>query len=199
MHLTYSFIYLVKDRTHNFHRFNPFWIYTVHPHISVDMYYSHPLLLANSHIAHTNLSDCFHVINDGSPSRIRRVRRISLGMTTRPRSSIRLTIPVAFIEWISLTHLFLALLLFAGIGGICGKSGKFRRGCDRCVQRRENGTDYGTRKMRFRRQRKNRPKIAENNGSEKSTLHFLKWCILKLIIEICSVAEWHDRIVTTGV
>ena len=38
-----------------------------------------------------------NVINNGSPSRIRMVRRISLGMTTRPRSSIRLTIPVAFI------------------------------------------------------------------------------------------------------
>ena len=38
-----------------------------------------------------------NVINNGSPSRIRMVRRISLGMTTRPRSSIRRTIPVAFI------------------------------------------------------------------------------------------------------
>ena len=38
-----------------------------------------------------------NVICDGSPSRIRMVRRISLGMTTRPRSSIRRTIPVAFI------------------------------------------------------------------------------------------------------
>ena len=38
-----------------------------------------------------------NVISNGSPSRIRMVRRISLGMTTRPRSSIRRTIPVAFI------------------------------------------------------------------------------------------------------
>ena len=38
-----------------------------------------------------------NVICNGSPSRIRMVRRISLGMTTRPRSSIRRTIPVAFI------------------------------------------------------------------------------------------------------
>ena len=37
-----------------------------------------------------------NVICDGSPSRMRMVRRISLGMTTRPRSSIRRTIPVAF-------------------------------------------------------------------------------------------------------
>ena len=37
-------------------------------------------------------------ISSGSPSRIRRVRRISFGITTRPRSSILLTIPVAFIS-----------------------------------------------------------------------------------------------------
>ena len=38
-----------------------------------------------------------NVINNGSPSRIRMVRRISFGMTTRPRSSMRRTMPVAFI------------------------------------------------------------------------------------------------------
>ena len=38
-----------------------------------------------------------NVISNGSPSRMRMVRRISFGITTRPRSSIRLTIPVAFI------------------------------------------------------------------------------------------------------
>ncbi len=38
-----------------------------------------------------------NVISVGSPSRIRMVRLISLGMTTLPRSSILLTIPVAFI------------------------------------------------------------------------------------------------------
>ena len=36
-------------------------------------------------------------ISRGSPSRILIVLRISLGMTTRPKSSILLTIPVAFI------------------------------------------------------------------------------------------------------
>ena len=36
-------------------------------------------------------------ISSGSPSRMRMVRRISLGMTTRPRSSILRTMPVAFI------------------------------------------------------------------------------------------------------
>ena len=38
-----------------------------------------------------------NIISSGSPSRIRMVLRISLGMTTRPRSSMRRTIPVAFI------------------------------------------------------------------------------------------------------
>ena len=47
-------------------------------------------------MAKQNLSHRANVICDGSPSRILMVRRISLGMTTRPRSSIRLTIPVAF-------------------------------------------------------------------------------------------------------
>lgn len=41
---------------------------------------------------------CVHVVSNGSPSRIRMVRRISFGITTRPRSSIRRTIPVAFIK-----------------------------------------------------------------------------------------------------
>ena len=47
------------------------------------------------------LNSCFiawcQCYSSGSPSRIRIVRRISFGMTIRPRSSIRLTIPVAFI------------------------------------------------------------------------------------------------------
>ena len=53
----------------------------------VTMYYSHPRRLARSSIAKQNLSHRANVICDGSPSRIRRVRRISLGITTRPRSS----------------------------------------------------------------------------------------------------------------
>ena len=38
-----------------------------------------------------------NIISSGSPSQIRMVLRISLGMTTRPKSSMRRTIPVAFI------------------------------------------------------------------------------------------------------
>ena len=63
----------------------------------VVMYYFHPRRLAKSSIAAQNLSHGANVISNGSPSRMRMVRRISLGMTTRPRSSIRRTIPVAFI------------------------------------------------------------------------------------------------------
>lgn len=44
-----------------------------------------------------------NVINDGSPSRIRIVLRISFGITTRPRSSMRRTIPVAFINFQNLS------------------------------------------------------------------------------------------------
>ena len=58
---------------------------------------SSPHLFDRSSMAKQNLSHRANVICDGSPSRIRMVRRISLGMTTRPRSSIRLTMPVAFI------------------------------------------------------------------------------------------------------
>ena len=62
-----------------------------------NMYYSTPMRLDNSSNKNTNFSVCVNVIIDGSPSRIRIVRRISFGMTTRPRSSMRRTIPVAFI------------------------------------------------------------------------------------------------------
>ena len=58
---------------------------------------SSPHLFDRSSMAKQNFSHGDNVICNGSPSRIRMVRRISLGMTTRPRSSIRLTMPVAFI------------------------------------------------------------------------------------------------------
>ena len=54
-------------------------------------------LLAKLCIAEENLSKTVNVFSKGSPSRMRMVLRISLGITTRPRSSIRRTIPVAFI------------------------------------------------------------------------------------------------------
>ena len=54
-------------------------------------------LSANLRKASRKSKSVFNVVCNGSPSRIRIVRLISLGITTRPRSSIRRTIPVAFI------------------------------------------------------------------------------------------------------
>ena len=60
----------------------------------------HPVRFDRSIIPKQNRSHRFNVICDGSPSRIRIVRRISLGITTRPRSSMRRTIPVAFMVFL---------------------------------------------------------------------------------------------------
>ena len=46
-------------------------------------------------ITQQNLSIGVNIVSKGSPSRIFNVRRISLGITIRPRSSTLLTIPVA--------------------------------------------------------------------------------------------------------
>ena len=77
-------------------RFYPPRIPTVIAPVFVTMYYFHPFRLAKSSIAKQNVSHRVNAVCNGSPSRIRSVRRISLGITTRPRSSILLTIPVAF-------------------------------------------------------------------------------------------------------
>ena len=62
-------------------------------------------------IAIQNLSKGVNVVSSGSPSRIRIVLLISFGITTRPRSSILLTIPVAFIfTKISLLYKFVLLV-----------------------------------------------------------------------------------------
>ena len=63
----------------------------------VTMYNYHPRLLAKSNIEKQNFSHRVNDVCNGSPSRILRVLRISLGMTMRPRSSTLLTMPVAFI------------------------------------------------------------------------------------------------------
>lgn len=57
----------------------------------------HPVLFASSSIPKQYFSHHVNDISDGSPSRICSVRRISFGITIRPRSSMRRTIPVAFI------------------------------------------------------------------------------------------------------
>jgi len=59
--------------------------------------YSTPIRLDKSVIAYTNRVVGVNVVSVGSPSRMRMVRLISFGMTTLPKSSILLTIPVAFI------------------------------------------------------------------------------------------------------
>ena len=59
--------------------------------------HSNPILLDKSIRAYKNRATGVNVVSVGSPSRILIVRRISFGMTTLPSSSMRRTIPVAFI------------------------------------------------------------------------------------------------------
>ena len=79
--------------------FYPFRIHTVWHGFFVTMYNYHPLRLAKSNIPKQYFSHGVNDVSDGSPSRIRRVRRISFGMTILPRSSTRRTMPVAFIVY----------------------------------------------------------------------------------------------------
>ena len=74
----------------------PFRIRTVSALFVVTMYNYHPRLLAKSNIEKQNTSHHVNDVCNGSPSRIRSVLRISLGITIRPRSSTRRTMPVAF-------------------------------------------------------------------------------------------------------
>ena len=77
-----------------------------------------PIRSPNFRTPSIKISSFVNVISSGSPSRMRMVRRISLGITTRPRSSMRLTMPVAFT--VSFSFLFLVLpLVFAKRGEIC--------------------------------------------------------------------------------
>ena len=59
-------------------------------------------------IARQNLSKGVNVVCEGSPSRMRKLRRISFGITTLPKSSIRRTIPVAVPDFCSALHCFAA-------------------------------------------------------------------------------------------
>ena len=76
----------------------PFRIRTVSALFVVTMYNYHPRLLAKSNIEKQNFSHRVNDVCNGSPSRILRVLLISFGMTIRPRSSTRRTMPVAFID-----------------------------------------------------------------------------------------------------
>ena len=62
------------------------------------MYNYHPRLLAKSNIEKQNTSHRVNDVCNGSPSRMRSVLLISFGMTILPKSSTRLTMPVAFIR-----------------------------------------------------------------------------------------------------
>ena len=90
-----------------------------------------PLCFDRSSMAKQYCSHAVNVFCDGSPSRMRRVRRISLGMTTLPRSSILRTIPVAFIS---------PLLLVALISTwpiVCQKSGFIPERIDTLSEQRD--------------------------------------------------------------
>ena len=65
----------------------PFRIRTVSALFVVTMYNYHPRLLAKSNIEKQYFSHRVNDVCNGSPSRIRRVLRISFGMTILPRSS----------------------------------------------------------------------------------------------------------------
>ena len=72
-------------------------LFGVTDHSDVLFYVVQPFRFARSSIPKQNRSHDVNVICDRSPSRMRMVLLISLGMTTLPRSSILRTIPVAFI------------------------------------------------------------------------------------------------------
>lgn len=80
-------------------------------------------LFDRSNIAKQNLSHRVNVICDGSPSRIRRVRRISFGMTILPRSSTLRTIPVAFmiLSPLSRRARVRSVTVFAEKGELCNR------------------------------------------------------------------------------
>ena len=96
-------------------------IFTVLAPFVVPIYNYHPCRFAKSSSPKENRSNRVRVISDGSPSRIRRVLRISFGMTILPRSSTRRTMPVAFIFFSPLKRkaLFTPVEVFAGKGELC--------------------------------------------------------------------------------
>ena len=79
-------------------------------------------------IAQQNLSKGVNVVSKGSPLRMRIVLRISFGMTTRPRSSILITIPVAFI-YSFLLKLQIVLLVFVKKRGTILRELTFEKKC----------------------------------------------------------------------
>ena len=123
----------VKLAGNNLFHFYPSQIRTVPPLISVTMYNYHPRRLAKSNIEKQNTSHRVNDVCNGSPSRIRRVLRISFGMTILPKSSTRRTMPVAFIILFSFEARdarFAPVEVFAGKGELCmGAAAIFFSGC----------------------------------------------------------------------
>lgn len=73
------------------------------------MYYCHPIRFANLNIPRQYRLNFVSVICNGSPSRIRIVRRISFGITTLPKSSPRVKYSPRLFKILYFTG-FLALL-----------------------------------------------------------------------------------------
>lgn len=91
---------LQKTLRYFFMILSPLQTCTVESFTLVNMYYFHPWHLDKFSIPIMKESFTVSIISNGSPSRILMVLLISFGMTTRPRSSIRRTIPVAFIAFL---------------------------------------------------------------------------------------------------
>ena len=69
-------------------------------------------------LAQQNLSNGVNVVSEGAPSLIFKVLLISLGITILPRSSTRLTIPVAFIFSNLLTFIYFRTIPVAILGAL---------------------------------------------------------------------------------
>ena len=93
---------------------HPSRIFMVKAPFFVYMYSQMPLRLAKSNMEKQYFCQFSNVVCEGSPSRILIVLRNSFGITTLPRSSMRRTIPVAFIFKNLLLNLAFTSILFAG-------------------------------------------------------------------------------------
>lgn len=81
---------------------------------------SSPSSTSGEYFLNTTCPSAAVKISSASPWRMRWVRLISLGMTTRPSSSILRTIPVAFIGVSSCPSIFCTIyLLYGKCGGLC--------------------------------------------------------------------------------
>ena len=105
----------------------------------------HPPRFPRSSSERQNLIHSVNDINDGSPSRIRSVLRISLGMTTRPSSSMRRTMPVARMLIASFRLIIHSMARQVGL--ILAESGprNEKKHLFRCIRERRPSLTEGTR------------------------------------------------------